>query len=251
MLSNNQIKEITSLQHKKYRQKYDKFVVEGHKSSVEFLRSGKFSIYQIFALDSWVEMNQNEFQSYSNLIHPVSEKEMGKLSMLKTATDIMMVCKKPSFPVNLQLNGYSQIIYLDRIQDPGNFGTIIRIADWFGIKLILTSRGTVDIYNPKVIQASMGSICNMDFMNINLEEIDLGSLPHTIIGADIKGSSLKGFEWPGEFILVLGNEGAGIGEENTRYIDQWISIEGSNDRIADSLNVANAMAILGYSIFSK
>lgn len=250
MLSRNQIKEIKSLKQKKFRQKYDKFVVEGHKTSIEFIKSGTYRIENIFALESSSGRYQDIIDNQPELINIVSEKEMSRISLLTTPSDVLLVCKKPRSEVKLPLKELAYAFYLDDIQDPGNMGTIIRICDWFGMHYLFLSPETVDEYNPKVIQSSRGSLCNVVIIRKSLHEIkDLMSLK--IIGTDLKGAPIQSYRWSSGSLIILGNEGKGISDSVQSLMDESIMIKGANHKIAESLNVASAASILAYALHKK
>ncbi|NNF34378.1 MAG: RNA methyltransferase [Saprospiraceae bacterium] len=247
MLSRNQIKEIRSLKQKKFRQKYDKFVVEGHKTSIEFIKSGTFQIENIFALESWSDRYYDILGKRSDLLNTISEKEMARISLLTTPSDVLLVCKKPELEVKLPLKETSFAFYLDDIQDPGNLGTIIRICDWFGMINLYLSPETVDEYNPKVIQATRGSICNVSIIRNDLARLK-SLLSCKIIGTDLHGIPLKTYHWSPGSLIILGNEGKGISDSIQPLLDDKVLISGANQKIAESLNVASAASILAYDV---
>lgn len=242
MISNSQIKYIRSLKLKKFRQKYHKFIVEGHKSCSEFLKSKRYNINSIFAYQDWLDSNQNLIANTQIEVFIVNPREMAKISLLSTPSDILMVCDIDNKHVNLELNMH--LLYLDDVQDPGNVGTIIRIADWFGIPSVISSFGSADFYNSKVVMASMGSMCNVNLLVNEIGNIKADLPDHTIIGTEMKGHSIHSFEWPEKSIIVIGNEGRGISSSTQKMCDSFISIPGSEYRIADSLNAAISAAII-------
>jgi TrmH family RNA methyltransferase len=247
VLSRNQIKEIRLLKQKKFRQKYDKFVVEGHKTSIEFIKSGTYKIENIFALESWSNRNSEITGNRSDLLHIISEKEMSRISLLTTPSDVLLVCKKRETEVKLPLKVMSSAFYLDDIQDPGNLGTIIRICDWFGMTHLFLSPETVDEYNPKVIQSSRGSICNVSIIRKSLTEIK-DQMSCKVIGTDLKGTPLQSYQWSPGSLIILGNEGKGMSESIEPLLDETVMISGANQKIAESLNVASAASILAYEV---
>ena len=247
MLSSNQIKEIRSLKQKKFRQKYDKFVVEGHKTSIEFIKSGAFVIESIFAVEQWINHNQGLIRKYNDVVVPVSPKEMERITLLSTPSEVLLVCHRRDDAVNLALNDLDYGFYLDDLQDPGNVGTILRIADWFGMKYIFFSENTVDQYNPKVVQASRGSMCN-----VGIIRQDIASLKEannvTIVGTDMQGEKLADYKWHTPSIIILGKEGSGMTEQSRKAMASMITIPGSDSSIAESLNVASVASIIAYTI---
>lgn len=232
LLSKSQIKLITSLQQKKYRDKSNLFVAEGPKVIGEFI-AASYELHSLFALGG------SEIQSDS--IHVVSKDELRKISFLKNANSSLAVFKIPK-----QKNYIDKgiIVALDAIRDPGNLGTIIRLCDWFGVQQIICSKDTVDCYNPKVIQATMGSIARVSVMYTDLPEVIKNStLP--VYGGCMEGSNIYSENLPEHAIIVLGNEGKGISEKIMNLLSHKITIPkfGSLQK-TESLNVAMATSIL-------
>ena len=242
VITHNQIKHIKSLHQSKFRQKYNNFIAEGDKIAEEILQNSIYKIDGIFATDKWIQKNDQFVRIHQKLLTGISQVEMGKISALKTSTNVLIVLNRQPETINYKLMNEGHALYLDSVQDPGNVGTIIRIADWFGIKTIIRGAGSADFYNPKVIQATMGS-----FLNVNLfteEYENLTSIPHQSVGAVMHGTPLKDFNWPDKTLLVMGNEGKGIGAAIHQELDHFVAIPGSEGRIADSLNVSIAAGIL-------
>ena len=242
VITHNQIKHIKSLHQSKFRQKYNNFIAEGDKIAEEILQNSIYKIINLFATDEWLNNNIQLAEKHQNVLTRIDKAEMGKISVLKTATNVLLVLEKRSEAINVTLINEGHGLYLDDVQDPGNVGTIIRIADWFGIKSVIRSKGSADFYNPKVIQATMGS-----FLNVNLytqDFADLSALEHQTIGAAMQGQSIDQFQWPKKSLLIMGNEGKGIKGSIQNKLDHFISIPGDDNRIADSLNVSIAAGIL-------
>ncbi len=242
VITHNQIKHIKSLHQSKFRQKYNNFIAEGDKIAEEILQNSIYKIDGIFATDKWIKNNDQLARTHQKLLTGISHGEMSKISPLKTPTNVILVLEKLGETINNKLMNLGHAIYLDNVQDPGNVGTIIRIADWFGIKTVVRSSGTADFYNPKVIQATMGS-----FLNVNLytEEFEnLGDIPHQSIGAIMNGKPVNEFDWPEKALLVMGNEGRGIRGAIQNQLDYHVAIPGAEGRVADSLNVGIATGIL-------
>lgn len=234
MVSKNQIKLITSLVQKKYRKQHQLFFAEGVKVIEELLHSN-FELEQIFQtkeLFSKVSAAQKAI---------VSESDLKKISALTTANDCLAVFKIPQ--EKQMLNGGLSIA-LDDIRDPGNLGTIIRLCDWFGIKQIVCSEQTVDIYNPKVVQATMGSIARVNVSYVNLEAYLAGAKTQ-IFGTFMEGKNIYKTQLPQEGIIVLGNEANGISKGVSAIVTDKISIPRFGDlQLTESLNVATATAII-------
>lgn len=233
MLSKNQIKLITSLKQKKYRLQHQLFVAEGKKTIVELLHSN-LQLQQLYTTTL-------EFDVSDDLQTEISENDLKKISFLKNPNTALAVFKIPkSQPIDFN----ALVLALDDVRDPGNLGTIIRLCDWFGIKDLLCSLDTVDCYNPKVIQATMGSITRVNVSYVSLNKI-LSEQNTNIFGAFMDGNNVYDMDLPNSGILVLGNEANGICNEVEAQITHRISIPRfGNLQTTESLNVATATAIL-------
>lgn len=233
MLTNNDTKLINSLVKKKFRQKYNKFVVEGVKNIKEVLNSSIY-VEKIYSIDDTF----NDFPSKNILI---SERELKKISQLVTPNTALAVCEIPQ-EKNIQKNGF--IIALDDIRDPGNLGTIIRMADWFGIQQIVCSKETVDSYNPKVIQSTMGSFIRVQINYTDLEQF-FETYSHPILGTFMDGENLYKTKLPEKAVLLMGNEANGISEKLESFVTQRLSIPRMGKlQQTESLNVAMATSII-------
>lgn len=233
-LSKNHIKLITSLQQKKYRQKHKLFVAEGVKVVNELLDSD-FELELLFAT------NEYKHLSMFDKTVDVSNIELKKISQLKTPNKVLAVFHIPESKL-IEANGL--ILALDAINDPGNLGTIIRLCDWFGIENLVCSKDTVDCYNQKVVQASMGSLTRIQIMYTDLQSyVSSSKLPVFI--ADMDGENVYKTSLPKEAILIMGNEANGISDEIRALVNAKISIPRfGNTQQTESLNVATATAIL-------
>jgi TrmH family RNA methyltransferase len=233
-ISKNQLKIITSLSQKKYRQKHHLFIAEGKKVVNELLNSS-FVIDTLFATD--------EFKTdiSSDKIIRILEKDLQKISNLKSSNKALGLFKIPD-EKPLKKNGI--IIVLDAINDPGNLGTIIRLCDWFGVHQLVCSKDTVDCYNQKVVQASMGSLTRVSVRYLDLEPyLQDAELPTFI--ADMNGANVYQTTLPKEAILVMGNEANGVSDKIKSLINNKISIPRFGEiQETESLNVATATAIL-------
>ncbi|NOY48902.1 MAG: RNA methyltransferase [Chlorobi bacterium] len=233
MLSKNQIKLITSLKQKKYRLQHQLFVAEGKKTIVELLHSN-LQLQQLYTTTL-------EFDVSDDLQTEISENDLKKISFLKNPNTALAVFKIPK-PQPIDFNAL--VLALDDVRDPGNLGTIIRLCDWFGIKDLICSFDTVDCYNPKVIQATMGSITRVNVSYVSLNEI-LSEQNTNIFGAFMDGDNVYHKDLSNSGILVLGNEANGICNEVEAQIIHRISIPRfGNLQTTESLNVATATAIL-------
>ena len=231
-LSKNHLKLITSLSQKKYRHKYKLFIVEGIKVVQEFLNSS----YELEILFS----TESSF-SYLDSFIEVSEQELKKISSLKTPNKVIALFK---IPVEKNSSPSGLIVALDAINDPGNLGTIIRLCDWFGIDHLLCSKETVDCYNTKVVQSSMGSLTRVAISYVDLKEY-LTSVSIPVFIADMDGDNIYEMKPPTSAVLVMGNEANGISNSIKQIVSTKISIPRyGNSQLTESLNVATATAIL-------
>jgi len=231
-LSKNHIKLITSLSQKKYRQKHKLFVVEGVKVVQEFLNSS-YELEIVFSTDT-------DFSSTNKFIE-VTDQELKKISSLKNPNKVLAIFKIPN-QINPIMGGL--ILALDSINDPGNLGTIIRLCDWFGIEQLVCSNETVDCFNSKVVQASMGSLTRVAVSYLDLKKyLQNASVP--IFIADMDGLNVYKTKLPDSAVLVLGNEANGISDDIKQLVTTKITIPryGAFQQ-TESLNVATASAIL-------
>lgn len=234
MISKNQITFITSLKQKKYRMQHRRFVAEGKKTILEMLNS-KFKLDQLYTTTL-------DFEVSDVLTTQITPRELQKISFLKTPNEALAVFE---IPQSETINYNRLIVALDDVRDPGNLGAIIRLCDWFGVKDLVCSSETVDCYNPKVIQASMGSMTRVNISYADLEEILSSKAEIPNFGAFMEGENVYGLTLPESGILVLGNEANGISKSVASQITQKITIPRFGDlQETESLNVANATAIL-------
>ena len=234
MVSKNQIKLITSLQQKKYRNIEKLFIAEGTKVIQELLQSN-FELEHLYT----TKEDFNEITSVNRTI--VSESDLKKISALSSINTCLGVFRVPESKTT-QEEGL--LVALDDIRDPGNMGTILRLCDWFGIKEVVCSKTTVDIYNPKVIQATMGSISRVNVNYVDLNSfLENTSLP--VFGTFMDGKNIYNQKLPKEGIIVMGNEANGISSTIEKIVSDRLSIPrfGSLQQ-TESLNVATATAIV-------
>lgn len=217
------------------------FLVEGNKIISE-LPNSNFKIKEIFST------NPQNLNFKETLVHQIAENELKKISFLQNPKDSVAVCELNE---ESKLNDLNIQLVLDGIQDPGNLGTIIRLADWFGIEQIICSEDTVDFYNPKVIQASMGSFTRVNIVYCNLVEY-LSETKNINIGTDMDGENIYTFEKPEKINLILGNEGKGMREETEKLLHTKISIPRfGKSQSTESLNVSMAAGIILGQLYSK
>ena len=241
MLTAHKIKILQSLDKKKFRQKYNLFLVEGNKTIKE-IPTSPYKINEIYSV------NPADLSPGTLTATEITPNDLKKISFLQHPKDSVAVCQlKEGF---LAEESGVQLI-LDGIQDPGNLGTIIRLADWFGISQIVCSEDTADFYNPKVIQASMGSFLRVNIVYRDLENY-LSTNNQPIIGTDMDGTSFYDYQFPEQFNLVLGNEGNGIRAEIENLLTDKITIPRfGKSQATESLNVAMSAGIILGQIFSK
>ncbi len=240
MLSKTIVKYIQSLAHKKVRDEQGVFIAEGPKVVAEFLQADKFPYKTIFGLQSWMEQNNALLKNISaeNKIE-IIESELERISHLQTPNNVVAVFyKKEDEPAEFK-NNISMM--LDEIQDPGNLGTIIRTADWFGIKNIICSIGCVDCYNPKVVQATMGSLSRVNIIYADIEEFIKNNSGIKIYAATLSGKDVSLFKIK-EGIILIGNESKGISEKLLNISAEQITIPKQGE--AESLNAAVACGII-------
>jgi len=233
MLSKSQIKLITSLKQKKYRQQHKLFVAEGKKIILELLQSN-LQLHQLYTTTI-------EFDVLDDLVTQISDNELKKISFLKSPNTALAVFRIPDETPN---DFKKLVVALDDVRDPGNLGTIIRLCDWFGVRDLVCSLATVDCYNPKVVQATMGSITRVNVNYVNLKEV-LEAQNDDIYGAFMDGENVYETKLSSSGILVLGNEANGISDSIEKLVTKRISIPRFGElQATESLNVANAAAIL-------
>ncbi len=235
MLSKKLIKDIQSLELKKHRDEMGVFVAEGPKMVNEFIRCLPSQIDTIYATDSWLTAHpEKQFP-----VEKVSEVELSRISQLKTPNEVLAVIRQ--LPSHRPVVTDSICLYLDSIQDPGNFGTILRIADWFGVKDIVATPGSADMYNSKVVQASMGSIGRVNVW-YDVGANFLQDMPVPVIAAALEGRVLNEFDKRHACVLVIGNESKGISEAILKKATEFITIPRRGE--AESLNAAVAAGII-------
>jgi TrmH family RNA methyltransferase len=234
MVSKNQIKLITSLQQKKYRFANQMFFAEGIKVIQELVESN-FELIHLYT-------TQNDFEEISKDKRTlIPESDLKKISALATPNSCLAVFK---IPAERKIKESGLIIALDSIRDPGNLGTILRLCDWFGISQLICSKETVDIYNPKVVQATMGSISRVNVNYIDLESF-IGQTKLPVFGTFMDGNNIYKTNLPQEGIIIMGNEANGISPELEKLAKNRLAIPRfGNLQKTESLNVATATAII-------
>lgn len=243
MLSKNDIKNIKSLEHKKFRDENRLFVAEGHKLVGELL--GKFRCVLVAATAEWMANNRN---ISAERVESVTSDELKRASLLRSPQDVLAVFRMPDNATTIASTASRNLVLaLDDVQDPGNLGTIVRIADWFGIKDIFCSKGTADIYNPKAIQATMGAIARVciHYTDLNKELTEL-PLSVPVYGTYLNGETIYNAELSQNGVIIMGNEGNGISAEIGKTVNRKLYIPNwpAGAATSESLNVAIATAIV-------
>lgn len=242
-ISNAQLKLLNSLKLKKFRQRYNKYLVEGPKMVQELLVQAPNAVDVVFGTKEYLEKLPSS--SLKVTLVEISEKDLSKLSSFSTANQAIAIAHIPNIESWSRLGAECLSIFTDAIQDPGNLGTIIRIADWFGIKTLICGSGTVDPYSPKVVQSSMGAIFRVDISFLSLDKIKEINPAVKIFGAVLdRGRSIYETSPPKGSILVIGNESNGIQSSNSKWIDEEVNIPRLHGNGAESLNAAIACGII-------
>lgn len=243
-ISKNQIKFLQSLKLKKFRQKYNKFIVEGHKMVQELQRDRPEIIDKVMARDEWISK-----YGVSNVDYlKATEKQMGQVSLLKTACDVAaLVHMDESFYLSKSIH-QGKYMYLYELNDPGNCGTLFRIADWFGLNGVILSPQSVDVFNPKSVQASMGSVLRVP--HLYTESSQLLNNNHCI-ATSLNGDQLNQFQFPDDFILFFGNESKGLPDEIVSQCTSSLLIDNSFSLGAESLNIAISAGIFMHQMRLK
>lgn len=243
-LSKNEIKYVKSLHLKKFRQKYNNFIVEGDKIVRELLASSNFQIEGLYADENWLIKHADSLRLYDFPVHSVSGTDLERISTLKTPNQVLVIVRLPNFRYSPDKINSSLSLYLDDIRDPGNFGTIMRIADWFGIPYVFCSPTSAAWTNPKVVQASMGA-----FLRVQVHALELSMIPDMapelpIFGMVLGGQPIAETSKPNAGLIVIGNESRGISQSNLQYLTHQLTIPRHPHGGAESLNAAVATGII-------
>jgi TrmH family RNA methyltransferase len=249
MLSKAKIKHIQSLRLGKFRKLHGQFIAEGSTNVLDFI-SSKLRAIEVFATSEWINRHRNETRGIA--VSEVDARELGKATALKTPSEVLAVFETPKSSGIDWSKVKGSTLMLEDIRDPGNLGTIIRTADWFGIRQIICSEETVDCYNPKVVQASMGSLARVELYYTKLEKL-IKSKPADIAvyGAVMHGKSIRKTEKPEKLIVLIGSEAHGISGKLLKLLDEKITIPASSAAGAESLNASIATAIICYALCSE
>jgi RNA methyltransferase, TrmH family len=237
MLTKNQVKYIQSLGQKKLRDNDNCFIAEGPKLVNELLQAENCNVKELYALPSWIEANE----AVNVKLVKINEQELNKISQLTTPNLVLATVEKISWPGKVDIKGKISLA-LDGIQDPGNMGTIIRLADWFGIETVFCSPDCVDLYNPKVVQSTMGSITRVRIVSTELASFFLNNKDSRIYATVLYGRDITKMDKINEGIIVIGNESKGVSDEVLTMANVQITVPGKGK--AESLNAAVATGII-------
>jgi len=243
-LSKASIKWFRSLQRKKFRQKYNKFVVEGDKMVTELLDQQEVAIEALYALPDWLRERSPARILPEEKIHEISPGELKKISSLTTPNQVLAVADIPGWDIRRESLETNYALYLDGIRDPGNLGTILRIADWFGIRNVYCSVDCADVYNPKVIQASMGAFMRVRAVIASLPELLKNRPALPVLGAVLEGEDVFETPLPGHGLMIIGNEAQGISSTLLPRLTHRLRIPAGPGGGAESLNAAVATGII-------
>jgi len=248
MLSKNKIKFINSIKKKKYRDLHGCFFVEGEKLINELLQSDQ-QIIDLFATNEWINKNESNSGITSNSVTEISQDELLKISSLSTPNKVFAIVAQQNISYSINEISGELSILLDNINDPGNLGTIIRIADWFGIENIFCSIESVDLYNPKVVQSTMGAIFRVkvhyvDFKTLFEQTNELEDF--NIYGTFLEGENIYKEELPQRGFIMMGSESHGISNEWKSFINKKLFIPNYpiDFKTSESLNISVATAIV-------
>ncbi|MDE6796309.1 MAG: RNA methyltransferase [Muribaculaceae bacterium] len=242
-ISKTKVSILSSLSSKKMRQKYGLFLAEGTKCVFDML--GAFELVSIVATTGWLKKHIMPQDVEESQVLTAGEETMKKISSLSTPPEVIAVFKLPTdADGRIEISDDRLYLMLDGIQDPGNFGTIIRTADWFGFDMVICSKDTVDVYNPKVVQATMGSLKRVRVVYTDLTDLirKYGITP--VYGTMLEGENIFEKDLLAKGVIVMGNEGKGLSEEIRSLVTDPLLIPPTRkDTHAESLNVAIATAI--------
>jgi TrmH family RNA methyltransferase len=240
MLVKSKIKYIQSLSQKKLREEEGVFVAEGPKIVEEILQARNVEVKELFATGQWIGQNSYWKKYLQEKLLEVTDEELNRVSFLQTSNNVLGIFKHPVFDPIAAENKIS--LMLDTIQDPGNLGTIVRCADWFGVHQIICSPDCVDVFNPKVVQSSMGSICRVQVIYQDLTSFIRAYPAIPLYAATLKGSDISTYGGIREGIILIGNESRGIRPEILSMVNHHITIPRRGN--AESLNAAVATGII-------
>ncbi len=250
MLSKNQIKEIQSLHLKKQRDDQKLFIVEGVKSVVEVLTHRPEVVSKIYANKDFLSNNVQQLNKLKVDKIEVSDEELQKISLQNNPNQVLVLCNYFN-EANELFDGQKEFtFYLDDIRDPGNFGTIIRLADWYGIKTVFCSPSSCDFYNPKVIQSTMGAFLRVNVIYSELNALLSKQKINNVYGAVLTGENIYKSKLAAG-LIIIGNEANGISQENLKLVTKPLTIPSHQTNGTESLNAAMATAIIASEFYRQ
>lgn len=243
MISKSQITHVRALHQKKFRQESGLFLVEGSKAALEVLKGGHpFVVESIFGSADWLDKNAATLETFSETTFETSEKDMERISALSTPSDVLLVLKEPAEQsIPTPIAGHWALA-LDGIRDPGNLGTLLRIADWYGITDVYCSEDSAEVHNPKTIMSTMGSFLRVRAHKCSLSDVFSQSSKIPVYGALLGGKSVYDTDFTTPGFLLIGNEAQGIRPDLLDFVSNRVFLPGKGG--AESLNASVAGGIL-------
>ena len=238
------MKYIQSLHRKKYREQAAVFLVEGEKMALELLQQDKIEIVEIFALEDWVEKQALLLKKYQSIVNKITARDLKKISTLNAPNQVLLIAQQANFVLDKEEINKGLSLYLDAIRDPGNMGTILRIADWFGIAYIFCSADCVEVFNPKVVQASMGAIFRVPIGVVDFNHLKNHYLNVPIYGMVLDGEDIFKTSFTDSGLIVIGNESRGISTNIQQQLDKKLTIPAFGKSGSESLNAGVATGIV-------
>ena len=247
-LTKSKIQQIRSLEQKKYRDLHGLFVVEGEKNTREILASS-LVVECVLAKAAWLEQIPDNFLAKAAEIIEIKDKELSQISFLKTPNQAIALARIPQYTLDLTEITGGLSLYLDQVQDPGNLGTIIRLADWFGIPHVLCGEGCADPFSPKTVQSTMGAIIRVKTYKTDksfFQHLENHKPDFPVYGTFLDGENIYNAALSSQAVIVMGNESKGISDDVAQYVKQRLLIPQypSDVQTSESLNVAMAAAIV-------
>ncbi len=248
VLEKGLVKLIRSLEQKKYRMQQGLFVVEGDKTVREMLGSS-LTVEYLLAKTAWLEQLSANFPVHANHIIEINDKELSQISFLKTPNQAMALVRIPDYPLDMKELTKGLSLYLDQVQDPGNVGTMIRLADWFGIRHVLCGEGCADPFNPKTIQSTMGAMIRVKTYQADasfFQQLKSHHPDFPVYGTFLNGENIYNSSLSTNAVIVMGNESKGISDQIAQYVNRRLLIPSypPGEPTSESLNVATAAAIV-------
>ncbi|MEO6189974.1 MAG: RNA methyltransferase [Saprospiraceae bacterium] len=239
----NNIKLVKDLHDKKNRYKESLYLAEGSRLVLDLINHHPEDIHGLYATFAWLESNQAKVVNFLHMVVELEERKLNSIASLKSTKEVLAIVKMPQKLESISYSSQNPAFYLDQVQDPGNFGTIIRTADWFGITHIFHSHHCADPFNNKAVQASMSSIARVKLMECSPTELSSKYMFQNIIGTKMNGTSIQTFQVQDSSIICLGNEAHGISPELSHLCQEFVSIP-SSSLGSESLNVGITAGIL-------